>query len=120
MLELAVEHAVNRRQFGHPIGSFQAVKHRLVDAEIAVERARSLVYGAVAGLAGDHDDGATRGRAALAVSAAGDAALHAARAAVQVHGAAGITSEHAVSLLYVRARQMASLLRCESGLASSI
>jgi alkylation response protein AidB-like acyl-CoA dehydrogenase len=120
ILELAVEHAVNRRQFGHPIGSFQAVKHRLVDAEIAVERARSLVYGAVAGLAGDHHDGAAYDRAALAVSAAGDAALHAARAAVHVHGAAGITSEHPVSLLYARARQMSSLLRYESALASSI
>ena len=116
MLEMAVEHAKQRRQFGQPIGSFQAVKHRLVDAELAVERARSLLYGAVA--TRDRSETADFGRA-VPVRATADAALEAARTAVHVHGATGITVEHPVSGLYARARQLVSLLRHEAPSAAA-
>jgi alkylation response protein AidB-like acyl-CoA dehydrogenase len=104
MLELAVEHARERRQFGVPIGSFQAVKHRLADALLALERARSLTYRAAVSCAEDEPPAALRA-ARMAKAAASDAATEVGRAAVQVHGGLGITVEADVSLFYLRARQ---------------
>jgi alkylation response protein AidB-like acyl-CoA dehydrogenase len=104
MLELAVEHGRERRQFGVPIGSFQGVKHRLADALVTLERARSLTYRAAVECAGD--DPAAKLRAArMAKAAASDAATEVGRSAVQVHGGIGITTEADISLLYLRARQ---------------
>lgn len=104
MLDLAVEYAGERRQFGVPIGSFQGVKHRLADALVTLERARSLTYRAAVECAGD--DPVAKLRAAhMAKAAASDAATEVGRSAVQVHGGIGITSEADVSLLYLRARQ---------------
>jgi alkylation response protein AidB-like acyl-CoA dehydrogenase len=104
MLELAVEHGRERRQFGVPIGSFQGVKHRLADALVTLERARSLTYRAAVECAGD--DPVAKLRAAhMAKAAASDAATEVGRSAVQVHGGIGITTEADVSLLYLRARQ---------------
>jgi len=102
LVRRSVDHASERTQFGAPIGSFQAVKHRLVDAHVATERARSLTYRAAVV--------AEAAAARLAKAAASEAALDAARAAVQVHGGIGITREHDVSLMYLRARQAATLL----------
>lgn len=104
MLELSVEHARERRQFGAQIGSFQAVKHRLVDALLELERARSLTYRAAVACAGDDPVAALRA-ARMAKAAASDAATEVGRSAVQVHGGLGITVEADVSLLYLRARQ---------------
>jgi alkylation response protein AidB-like acyl-CoA dehydrogenase len=104
MLELAVEHARERHQFGVPIGSFQAVKHRLVDALLALERARSLTYRAAVACADGEGDAAPRA-ARMAKAAASDAATEVGRTAVQVHGGLGITVEADVSLFYLRARQ---------------
>lgn len=104
MLELSVEHARERRQFGVPIGSFQGVKHRLADALVELERARSLTYRAAVACAGD-DPGAALRAARMAKAAASDAATEVGRSAVQVHGGIGITVEADVSLLYMRARQ---------------
>jgi alkylation response protein AidB-like acyl-CoA dehydrogenase len=109
MLDLAVAHAKERRQFGRPIGAFQGVKHALVDAHVALERSRSLVYGAGAGFGGDDGERAVRATGAVAQDA-----LLAARAAVHVHGAIGITLEHEISRLYSLVRQLASVLRWES------
>lgn len=111
LLEMSVEHASTRVQFDRPIGAFQAVKHRLADTHVAIERARTLVYDA----AMVHDDptsGADRRRdlAALAKAAASDAALQASRSAVQVHAAIAITWEHDVHLFSRRARQGAIAL----------
>jgi alkylation response protein AidB-like acyl-CoA dehydrogenase len=104
MLDLAVDYAGERRQFGVPIGSFQGVKHRLADALLTLERARSLTYRAAVECAGD--DPAAKLRAAhMAKAAASDAATEVGRAAVQVHGGIGITAEADISLLYLRARQ---------------
>ncbi len=56
MLRISLEHAAERTQFGAPIGSFQAVKHRLVDAHLQLERARSLVYRAAVRAAEGHPE----------------------------------------------------------------
>jgi alkylation response protein AidB-like acyl-CoA dehydrogenase len=97
LIDEAVAHAGRRRQFGEPVGSFQAVKHRLADAVMAVEFAAPLAYRAAWTLARGRGGGAcspTAARdAAAAKVAAGEAAGQAARAALQVHGAAGYTSE---------------------------
>jgi alkylation response protein AidB-like acyl-CoA dehydrogenase len=110
-LDVAVTHAGTREQFDRVIGSFQGVKHRLADCYVAIERARSLVYGA-AMLAADPDgvpEEAWRA-AALAKAAATDAAVDTARAGVQVHGALGMTWEHDMHLYLRRAWQLTSVL----------
>ena len=91
-LELAVDYAKEREQFGRPIGSFQAIKHMLSDMFVRQELARAGVYAAGATL----DDPAV-GDVVRAVSAAkivaGDAALRNARSCIQVHGGMGYTWE---------------------------
>ena len=109
--ELAVAHATSREQFGKPIGAFQGIKHRLADTSVALERARSLTYAAAMSV--DDSDAApalTWRAALLAKAAAGEAAVEAARAAVQVHGAMGMTREHDVHLFLRRAWGAAALL----------
>jgi alkylation response protein AidB-like acyl-CoA dehydrogenase len=91
MITLAADYATERRQFGQPIGSFQAVKHLLADARVALEFARPATYRAAWSLAtaqptASHD-------AAMAKAMASDAADRAARVALQVHGAIGYTWE---------------------------
>lgn len=108
MLEISVEYAGERTQFGARIGSFQAVKHRLVDAHLQLERARSLVYRAAVRAAEGHEE--TTAAAHFAKAAACDAATEVARSAVQVHGGIGITAEHDISLFYLRARQASQML----------
>lgn len=109
MLDMTVEYAKQRSQFGRLIGSYQAVKHKLADVHIALELARPLVYGAALSLGGDSaDDGimpSTARDVSAAKAAASDAALLAARAALQTHGAIGYTAEHDLShwLLRVQA-----------------
>ena len=106
MLSLSIQYAGEREQFGSPIGSFQAVKHRLVDSHLQIERARSLTFSAAV-LSDDPDRSAPEQLAAarLAMAVASEAATETARSAVQVHGGVGVTAEHDVSLLYLRARQ---------------
>lgn len=111
VLDIAVAHAGSREQFGRAIGSFQGIKHRLADCYVAIERARSLTYGA-AMLVTDPEarsEDAWR-TAALAKAAAGDAAVETARAGVQVHGALGMTWEHDMHLYLRRAWQLAPVL----------
>ena len=91
MLTLAADYAKQRHQFGKPIGSFQAVKHLLADARVALEFARPATYRAAWSLATaqptlSHD-------ASMAKAMASDAAELAARVALQVHGAIGYTWE---------------------------
>lgn len=98
-IELAVGYANQREQFGQPIGRFQGVAHQLADALVGVENAWSLVlYAAWAIDDGDVD--AARSVHAAAASA-GEAAVHAAERATQVHGGIGITWE-AMPHLYLR------------------
>jgi alkylation response protein AidB-like acyl-CoA dehydrogenase len=111
VLDIAVAHASTREQFGRVIGSFQAVKHRLADCYVSIERARSLTY-AAAMLASDPDADAHEAwqAAALAKAAAGDAADETTRAGVQVLGALGMTWEHDMHLYLRRAWQLAPVI----------
>ena len=106
MLDQSVEYAKQRTQFGRIIGSYQAIKHKLADVLIAVELARPLVYGAALSLASGSPDTA-RDISAAKVAAA-DAALLAARSALQTHGAIGFTQEHDLSLSLLRVQALRS------------
>jgi alkylation response protein AidB-like acyl-CoA dehydrogenase len=105
-LEMSVEYAKDRVQFGKPIGSFQAVKHRLADALVDVEGMRSSVYYATWCLASGHPD------ATLAASSAkvwcSDASHRVMATCLQVHGGIGFTWEHDLHLLVKRAQLDAS------------
>ncbi|MET9360902.1 acyl-CoA dehydrogenase [Streptomyces sp. NPDC006632] len=98
LLDRTVAYVKQRTQFGAPIGSFQAVKHRLADTLVAVEFARPLLFGAALSLA--------PGDVAAAKVSAGEAAYAAARAALQLHGAVGYTQELDLSLWLRKARPL--------------
>lgn len=106
MLEMSVDYAKQRTQFGRPIGSYQAIKHKLADVHIALELARPLAFGAALSLA---DGGPFVGRdVSAAMAAAADAALLAARASLQTHGAIGYTAEHDLSQWLLRVQALYS------------
>ncbi|MEV0783882.1 acyl-CoA dehydrogenase family protein [Streptomyces sp. NPDC050423] len=100
-LELTVEYARDRVQFGRPIGSFQAVKHRLADAYVLVESARSAALGAA--FAADEDPGALPRAAAVAKSVCSEAFSAVAGEMIQLHGGIGITWEHDAHRYFKRA-----------------
>jgi alkylation response protein AidB-like acyl-CoA dehydrogenase len=101
-LELAVEHASSREQFGKPIGVYQAVSHPIVNTYIETELARSLAYWA-AWCISEGDEQATM--AALAAKAyASEAAVAACERSIQVHGGIGFTWEHPLHRYYKRAQ----------------
>jgi alkylation response protein AidB-like acyl-CoA dehydrogenase len=100
-IDMAVAYAKDRRQFGRPIGSYQAVKHLLATAQVKVEFARPVVHAAAAEL--PLGTLGARARLAHAHVAAGEAADLAARTAVQVHGAMGMTREADVHFFLKRA-----------------
>lgn len=96
LIETTAGYVKERHQFGAPIGSFQAVKHHLADALIALEHARPAVYCAAWSIATGQ---ATLGRdASFAKAYANEAAATAARVALQCHGAIGYTFEHDLHL----------------------
>jgi alkylation response protein AidB-like acyl-CoA dehydrogenase len=100
MLDLTVAYVTERRQFGVPIGSFQAVKHHLADALKELAFARPAVYRAAHSLATGAD---TRARdVAMAKAMASDAAWFVGRRALQCHGAIGYTVEHDLQLYLKR------------------
>ncbi|MFF2324958.1 MULTISPECIES: acyl-CoA dehydrogenase family protein [unclassified Streptomyces] len=100
-LELTVAHARDRVQFGRPIGSFQAVKHRLADAYVLVESARSAALGAA--FAADRDPAALPRAAAVAKSVCSEAFSAVAGEMIQLHGGIGITWEHDAHRYFKRA-----------------
>jgi len=105
-LDLAVAHASTREQFGRPIGSYQAIAHRIADVYVAVELARSLAYRAASWVASAEtrrDDAETDVACAAAKAAAGDAAVTACETLIQVLGGMGMTWEHVAHRLYKRA-----------------
>lgn len=106
LLDRAVDYAKQRSQFGRPIGSYQAVKHKLADVHIALELARPLVYGAALSLA-DDSPCAARDVSAAKV-AANKAAYLAARSSLQTHGAIGFTAEYDLSLWILKVRALTS------------
>jgi alkylation response protein AidB-like acyl-CoA dehydrogenase len=106
MLDMSVEYAKQRTQFGRPIGSYQAIKHKLADVHIALELARPLLFGAAISLAEGSAESARDVSAAKA--AAADAALLSARTSLQTHGAIGYTAEHDLSQLLLRVQALRS------------
>ena len=105
MLDLTVMYVSDRTQFGVPIGSFQAVKHHLADARIALEFARPLVYRAAWSMS--HEDPQQSVHVSMAKAMAGDAALLAAAKALQCHGAMGYSYEYDLHLYMKRAWALA-------------
>ena len=105
MIELTVDYAKERKQFGVPIGSFQAVKHHLANARLALEFARPLVYRAAYSVA--HDDPDRSVHVSMAKAQASDAAMLASRVALQCHGAIGYTTEYDLHLYMKRAWALA-------------
>jgi alkylation response protein AidB-like acyl-CoA dehydrogenase len=101
-LDLTVEYTKQRVQFGRPIGSFQALKHRMADLYVAVQAARAVV--------GDAVSDPTPTSAALARLAATEAFSMVAAEAVQLHGGIAITWEHDMHLYFKRAHGSAQLL----------
>ncbi len=100
-LEMAVAYAGERMQFGRPIGSFQAIKHKCVDMMVRVETARALAYYAAWAVSDDAPDAARA--AAMAKAYAGEMARTVTSEAIQVHGGIGFTWEHDLHLYYRRA-----------------
>jgi alkylation response protein AidB-like acyl-CoA dehydrogenase len=96
LLDMTVEYAKVRRQFGQPIGSFQAIKHHLADAQVLLAFARPVVYRAAYSLS--HGDPERSLHVAMAKAQASEAALGVAKAALQCHGAIGYTVEYDLHL----------------------
>ena len=112
VLERSLEHARTRRQFGRPIGSFQAIKH--LCARVAIEVRYARVAASAAARAADGEDDAFGPLAALAGAQCSEALLFAARANIQLHGGIGFTWEHDAHLYYRRAIASAHLVRSPS------
>ena len=106
MIEITVEYAKTRQQFGVAIGSFQAVKHHLADAMLGLEFARPVVYRAADSLARMDSDRAVH--VSMAKAYASEAADGAARAALQCHGAIGYSFEYDLHLWMKRAWSLAA------------
>jgi len=100
-LDMAVDYAKTRVQFGKPIGSFQAVKHKCVDMMVLVENARSLVYYACWTVDTNNDEQKTA--VPMAKAYASDMAKNVTSEAIQVHGGIGFTWEHDMHLYHRRA-----------------
>ena len=103
VLEMSVAYAKDRHQFGKPIGSFQAVKHRLADALVDVEAMRSSVYFAAWSLDAGEFTGSLAASAAKAWCS--DASARVMASGLQVHGGIGFTWEHDLHL-YVKRSQL--------------
>jgi alkylation response protein AidB-like acyl-CoA dehydrogenase len=106
-LDMAVDYAKVREQFGRPIGSFQAIKHKCANLLLDVECGRSAVYHAREALAGHEQDGPLA--AVLAYSYCSQAFTRAAKECIQIHGGIGYTWEHDAHL-YLRRAKSSELL----------
>lgn len=104
MLDMTVTYAKERQQFGRPIGSFQAVKHRLADSLALIELARPVVYAAAWSLARSQLD--SEASVALAKLFANRAADCAARQSLQIHAGMGFAAEHDLHLWLKRAKAL--------------
>ena len=102
VLDFTVEYLKVRHQFGRPIGSFQALKHRCADLLLAVESLRSAVQYAAAAVAEDSSEVPTV--AALVKAYASDVYFHVAAESIQMHGGIGFTWEHDAHLYFKRAK----------------
>ena len=101
-LDMTVSYVKERRQFARPVGSFQAIKHRLADLWVAVAQARAASRYAAASLASGSADAPVA--VALAKAYCSDVAVQAAQECVQLHGGIGFTWEHPAHLYLKRAK----------------
>ncbi|HVN28798.1 MAG TPA: acyl-CoA dehydrogenase, partial [Candidatus Binataceae bacterium] len=101
-LEMSTEYAKTRLQFGRPIGSYQAIKHKCADMLVETEFARSAAYNAAFALT-ENDVAEAEEAAAIAKSYCSDAAYKAAAENIQIHGGMGFTWEHPAHLYFKRA-----------------
>jgi alkylation response protein AidB-like acyl-CoA dehydrogenase len=114
-LDMTVTYSKQRVQFGRPIGSFQALKHRMADMLVLLEASRSASWGATATAAAYLADPTTDNaatltrRAAVAGSYCSDALEHVAAEMVQLHGGIAITWEHDAQLVFKRAHALSQL-----------
>ena len=102
VLEMAVEYAKVRVQFGRPIGSFQAIKHKCADMLLEVESAKSAAYYGMWCAAEMNDE--LPSTASLAKAYCSEAYFHAAAENIQIHGGIGFTWEHPAHLYFKRAK----------------
>jgi alkylation response protein AidB-like acyl-CoA dehydrogenase len=107
-LDMSVEYAKERVQFGRPIGSFQAIKHKCADMLLEVESAKSAAY--YAGWAAAESSDELPVVASLAKAYCSDAYFHAAAENIQIHGGIGFTWEHDAHLYFKRAKSSELLL----------
>src|SRR5215204_6068806 len=106
-MEMAVEYAKDRHQFGRPIGSYQAVSHRCAQMLLETENSRSAVYGAA--WAADAEPESLPLAASTAKAYASDAGWRVPDAAIQVHGGIGFTWEHDLHFFLKRGRANAAM-----------
>jgi alkylation response protein AidB-like acyl-CoA dehydrogenase len=106
-MEMAVEYAKDRQQFGRPIGAYQAVSHRCAQMLLETENARSAVYGAA--WAADAEPDSLPLAASMAKAYAGDAGWRVPDASIQVHGGIGFTWEHDLHFFLKRGRSNAAI-----------
>lgn len=107
-LEISVDYAKTRLQFGRPIGSFQAIKHRCADMLVEAEFAKSAAYHAAFAAAGANEDDLLAA-ANMAKSYCSDAYFHITAETIQIHGGMGFTWEHPAHLYFKRAKSSALL-----------
>jgi alkylation response protein AidB-like acyl-CoA dehydrogenase len=105
-MEMAVEYAKDRRQFGRPIGAYQAVSHRCAQMLLETENSRSAVYGAA--WAADAEPESLPLAASMAKAYASDAGWRVPDASIQVHGGIGFTWEHDLHFFLKRGKANAS------------
>jgi alkylation response protein AidB-like acyl-CoA dehydrogenase len=108
VLEMSVEYAKIRVQFGRPIGSFQSIKHKCADMLMAVESAKSAAY--YAGWAAAEDNDELPVMASLAKAYCSEAYFRSAADNIQIHGGIGFTWEHPAHLYFKRAKSSELLL----------
>jgi alkylation response protein AidB-like acyl-CoA dehydrogenase len=102
MLDMSVEYAKQRVQFGRPIGSFQAIQHKCADMMLLIESARSATYAAAYAAANDAPDTALLASVAKAYTS--DACRFVSGEGIQIHGGMGFTWEHDAHLFFKRAK----------------
>jgi alkylation response protein AidB-like acyl-CoA dehydrogenase len=112
IFDVTLEYSKQREQFGVPIGSFQAIKHKLADMLVALERARATGYFAALAIA--EDDDRRRAAAATAKIAASQCQRLLAKEGIQIHGGIGYTWEHDMHLFVRRVKTDGQLLGTEA------
>src|SRR5262249_51041518 len=107
VFDITLDYAKQREQFGVPIGSFQAIKHKFADMIVALERARSTAYFAALTIA--ENDGRRASATSVAKVAAGDCQRLLAKEGIQIHGGIGYTWEHDMHLYVKRMKSSEQL-----------